>query len=158
MQLPIGAEADFKGVIDLVKMKALVWTAETKLGETYDDVDIPDTHTEAADEWRGRLLETVAEADDEMMELYLEGQEPTVEQLYAAIRRATLAAKLNPVFCGTAFKNKGVQPLLDAIVRYLPVPAGRRGHRRPRGRRRGDASCTASPPTTSRCPRWRSRS
>jgi len=122
MQLPIGAEADFKGVIDLVKMKALVWSAETKLGEAYDEVEIPDTHIEAADEWRGRLLETIAEADDEMMELYLEGQEPSLEQLYAAIRRATLAAKLNPVFCGTAFKNKGVQPLLDAIVRYLPSP------------------------------------
>jgi elongation factor G len=122
MQLPIGAEADFKGVIDLVKMKALVWSAETKLGEAYDEVEIPETHTEAADEWRGRLLETIAEADDEMMELYLEGQEPTTEQLYAAIRRATLAAALNPVFCGTAFKNKGVQPLLDAIVRYLPSP------------------------------------
>ncbi|OLE22595.1 MAG: translation elongation factor G [Catenulispora sp. 13_1_20CM_3_70_7] len=122
MQLPIGAEADFKGVIDLVKMKALVWNAEAKLGEMYDEVDIPATHTEAADEWRGRLLETIAEADDEMMELYLEGQEPTVEQLYAAIRRATLSSALNPVFCGTAFKNKGVQPLLDAIVRYLPSP------------------------------------
>ncbi|GAA2035857.1 elongation factor G [Catenulispora yoronensis] len=122
MQLPIGAEADFKGVIDLVKMKALVWNAEAKLGEMYDEVDIPATHTEAADEWRGRLLETIAEADDEMMELYLEGKEPTTEQLYAAIRRATLASALNPVFCGTAFKNKGVQPLLDAIVRYLPSP------------------------------------
>jgi elongation factor G len=122
MQLPIGAEADFKGIIDLVTMKALVWNAEAKLGEMYDTVDIPATHTEAADEWRGRLLETIAENDEQMMELYLEGKEPTEEQLYAAVRRATLASTLTPVFCGTAFKNKGVQPLLDAVVRYLPSP------------------------------------
>jgi elongation factor G len=122
MQLPIGAEADFKGVIDLVTMQALVWNPEAKLGEMYDVVEIPATHTEAAAEWRDRLIETSAEADEELMELYLEGTEPTVEQLYAGIRRATLASSLTPVFCGTAFKNKGVQPLLDAIVRYLPSP------------------------------------
>jgi elongation factor G len=129
MQLPIGTEADFKGVVDLVTMKALVWSPEAKLGEAYDTVDIPSTHAEAADEWRGKLLEAVAENDDEMMELYLEGVEPTEEQLYAAIRRVTLASTgaegtttVTPVFCGTAFKNKGVQPLLDAIVRYLPAP------------------------------------
>ncbi|CDR07742.1 elongation factor G [Streptomyces iranensis] len=128
MQLPIGTEADFKGVVDLVSMKALVWSAEATKGEMYDTVDIPDTHTEAADEWRGKLLETVAENDEEMMELYLEGEEPTVEQLYAAVRRITIASgkgegtTVTPVFCGTAFKNKGVQPLLDAVVRYLPSP------------------------------------
>ena len=95
----------------------------------YDTVDIPATHTEAAEEWRGKLVEAVAENDDEIMELYLEGQEPSVEQLYAAIRRITLASAgaedyvtVTPVFCGTAFKNKGVQPLLDAVVRYLPSP------------------------------------
>lgn len=129
MQLPIGAEMDFKGVVDLVSMKAFVWSAEATKGEMYDVIDIPDTHTEAADEWRGKLLEVVSENDDEMMELYLEGQEPTEEQLHAAIRRITLASKgaadsvtVTPVFCGTAFKNKGVQPLLDAVVRYLPSP------------------------------------
>ncbi|MEU1803951.1 elongation factor G [Streptomyces sp. NPDC019937] len=128
MQLPIGTEADFKGVIDLVSMKALVWNIEASKGEMYDTVDIPDTHAEAADEWRGKLLETVAENDEEMMELYLEGEEPSVEQLYAAIRRITIASgvgggtTVTPVFCGTAFKNKGVQPLLDAVVRYLPSP------------------------------------
>ncbi|XVQ12022.1 elongation factor G [Spirillospora sp. CA-255316] len=122
LQLPIGAEADFKGVIDLVTMKALVWNEEAKLGEMYDTLDIPDTHVEAAREWHDKLVETLAENDDEIMELYLEGEEPTVEQLYAGIRRATIAAKLTPVTCGTAFKNKGVQPLLDAIVRYLPSP------------------------------------
>ncbi|UGY93100.1 elongation factor G [Streptomyces gobiensis] len=129
MQLPIGTEADFKGVVDLVHMKALVWSAEAKMGEMYDTVDIPETHKEAAEEWRGKLLESVAENDEEMMELYLEGEEPTEEQLMAAIRRVTLASTgaegtttVTPVFCGTAFKNKGVQPLLDAVVRYLPSP------------------------------------
>ncbi|MFI6766470.1 elongation factor G [Streptomyces sp. NPDC050355] len=128
MQLPIGTEADFKGVVDLVRMKALVWSAEAAKGEMYDTVDIPATHAEAADEWRGKLLEAVAENDEEIMELYLEGQEPTEEQLYAAIRRITIASgkadvtTVTPVFCGTAFKNKGVQPLLDAVVRYLPSP------------------------------------
>ncbi|WP_030619953.1 elongation factor G [Streptomyces sclerotialus] len=128
MQLPIGTEADFKGVVDLVSMKALLWSAEAAKGEMYDTVDIPDTHIEAAEEWRGKLLETVAENDEELMELYLEGQEPTVEQLYAAIRRITISSgkaentTVTPVFCGTAFKNKGVQPLLDAVVRYLPSP------------------------------------
>jgi elongation factor G len=92
MQLPIGAEADFKGVVDLVRMKALVWSAEAAKGEMYDIVDIPATHTEAAEEWRGKLVEAVAENDEEIMELFLEGQEPTEEQLYAAIRRITIAS------------------------------------------------------------------
>jgi elongation factor G len=122
MQLPIGAEADFQGVIDLVKMKALVWNAEAKLGEMYSEVDIPADMADAAEEAHAKLVETLAENDDEVMEQYLEGEEPSIEQLYAGIRRATLAAKLTPVFCGTAFKNKGVQPLLDAIIRYLPSP------------------------------------
>jgi elongation factor G len=122
LQLPIGAEADFKGVVDLVNMKALLWNEEAKLGEMYDTLDIPESHLETAREWHDKLVETLAENDDEIMELYLEGDEPTVEQLHAGIRRATIAAKLTPVTCGTAFKNKGVQPLLDAIVRYLPSP------------------------------------
>jgi elongation factor G len=122
MQLPIGAESDFTGVVDLVKMKALVWSAEATKGEMYDTVDIPATHTELAEEYRAKLLETSAEGDDELMELFLEGQEPTEEQLVAGIRRGTLASNFTPVFCGTAFKNKGVQPLLDAVVKYLPSP------------------------------------
>ncbi|WP_431930687.1 elongation factor G [Nonomuraea jabiensis] len=122
IQLPWGVEADFKGVIDLITMKGLIWSAEAAKGEMYDTVDIPADHAEAAREWRDRLIETVAENDDELMELFLEGVEPTEEQLIAAIRRATLASAINPVLCGTAFKNKGVQPLLDAIVAYLPAP------------------------------------
>ncbi|ARF63694.1 MULTISPECIES: elongation factor G [Streptomyces] len=129
MQLPIGAEADFTGVVDLVSMKAFVYPEEAAKGEMYNVVEIPDNLQESAAEWRGKLLEAVAENDDAMMELYLEGNEPTQEQLHEAIRRITLASKggadsvtVTPVFCGTAFKNKGVQPLLDAVVRYLPSP------------------------------------
>ena len=121
IQLPWGVEADFSGVIDLVRMRACVWNTEGK-GDKYDDVEIPADHAEAAREWRDKLLETVAENDDEMMELYLEGEEPAEEQLVAAIRRATIASSITPVLCGTAFKNKGVQPMLDAIVDYLPSP------------------------------------
>ncbi|MCO5994672.1 elongation factor G [Actinoallomurus rhizosphaericola] len=122
LQIPIGAEADFKGVVDLVRMKALVWSAEAAKGEMYDVLDIPESHADAAREWHDKLVETLAEADDEIMELYLEGHEPTTDQLIPAIRRATIAGNLTPVTCGTAFKNKGVQPLLDAIVNYLPSP------------------------------------
>jgi elongation factor G len=121
VQLPWGVEADFRGVIDLIRMRALLWTTEGK-GDKYDIVDLPADHAEAAREWRDRLLETIAENDDEMMAMYLEGEEPTEEQLVAAIRRATLAFAITPVLCGTAFKNKGVQPMLDAIVDYLPSP------------------------------------
>ena len=121
VQLPWGVEADFRGVIDLIRMRALLWTTEGK-GDKYDVVDLPADHAEAAREWRDRLLETIAENDDEMMAMYLEGEEPTEEQLVAAIRRATLAFAVTPVLCGPAFKNKGVQPMLDAIVDYLPSP------------------------------------
>jgi elongation factor G len=121
LQLPWGVEADFKGVIDLVHMKGLLWTSEGK-GDHYETVDIPADHADEAREWREKLLETVAENDDDLMEKYLEGEEPNTEELMAGIRRATIASKLNPVLCGTAFKNKGVQPLLDAVVDYLPSP------------------------------------
>ncbi|WP_331770653.1 elongation factor G (plasmid) [Embleya sp. NBC_00888] len=128
LQLPIGAEADFHGVVDLVRMRALLWSAETGLGEAYEDVEIPAAHRATALEWRARLLETAAEHDEAMLELYLAGEEPTEAQLHAAIRRITIASGLHegrtatPVLCGTAFKNKGVQPLLDAVARYLPSP------------------------------------
>ena len=121
VQLPWGVESDFRGVIDLVRMRALLWQTEGK-GDKYDVVAVPGDHQEAVREWRDKLLETIAEHDDEMMELYLEGNEPTEAQLEAAIRRATVAGAVTPVLCGTAFKNKGVQPMLDAIVAYLPSP------------------------------------
>ena len=122
LQIPIGAEADFLGVVDLVGMRALTWRGETKMGEDYDVEEIPAELKEQAEEYREKFLETLAEADDEVMEKYLEGEELSVAELEAAIRRATLADKVNPVLCGTAFKNKGVQPLLDAVVKYLPSP------------------------------------
>ncbi|TYL45787.1 elongation factor G [Nocardioides sp. BGMRC 2183] len=122
LQLPIGAESDFLGVVDLVGMRALTWRGETAMGEDYEVEEIPAEMAEQVAEYREKLLETLADADDEVMEKFLEGHEFTVEELEAAIRRATLADKVNPVLCGTAFKNKGVQPLLDAVVKYLPSP------------------------------------
>ena len=122
LQLPIGAEGDFLGVVDLVGMRALTWRGETKMGEDYDVEEIPAALAEQAAEYREKFLETLAEADDAVMEKYLDGEDFTVEELEAAIRRATLADLVNPVLCGTAFKNKGVQPLLDAVVKYLPSP------------------------------------
>ncbi|MGE5287726.1 MAG: elongation factor G [Micromonosporaceae bacterium] len=121
LQLPWGVESDFRGVIDLVHMRGLLWQTEGK-GDKYDVVAIPDDHVEAAREWRDRLIETISENDEEMMELYLEGATPDEKQLIAAIRRATVAGAVTPVLCGSAFKNKGVQPMLDAIVDYLPSP------------------------------------
>jgi elongation factor G len=122
MQLPIGAEGDFLGVVDLVRMKALTWHGETKIGEDYEVEEIPADMAEAAAAARAYLIETVAENDDELAEIFLEGDEPTIEQLKAAVRRAVLASSITAVFCGSAFKNKGVQPLLDAVLDYLPSP------------------------------------
>jgi elongation factor G len=121
VQLPWGVESDFRGVIDLVNMTALLWQSEGR-GDTYDVITIPDDHRDAAEEWREKLIETLADHDDEIMEKYLEGEAPTIPELVAAIRRATIASKITPVLCGTAFKNKGVQPMLDAVVEYLPSP------------------------------------
>jgi elongation factor G len=131
LQIPIGAEGDFLGVVDLVGMRALTWRGETTMGDDYDVEEIPAQLADQAAEWREKFLETLAETDDDIMEKYLEGEDISVEELEAAIRRATLADKVNPVLCGTAFKNKGVQPLLDAVVKYLPSPLdidGIQGH------------------------------
>jgi elongation factor G len=120
VQLPIGVEADLKGIIDLVGMKAIVYKDE--LGKEYDVVEIPEEHAVAAAAAREHLLEEVSHYDDELVELILEEAEIPIDKLKAAIRKATLALKLTPVFCGSAFKNKGVQPLLDAVLDYLPSP------------------------------------
>jgi elongation factor G len=121
IQLPWGVESDFRGVIDLIRMRGLLWQTEGK-GDKYDVVAIPDDHLEAAREWHDNLIEAISENDEQMMELYLQGTEPSEEQLIAAIRRATIASHVTPVLCGSAFKNKGVQPMLDAIVDFLPSP------------------------------------
>jgi elongation factor G len=131
LQIPIGAEGDFLGVVDLVGMRALTWRGETTMGDDYEVEEIPESMRAHADEYREKFLETLAEADDEVMEKYLEGEDLSVAELEDGIRRATLADKVNPVLCGTAFKNKGVQPLLDAVVKYLPSPLdidGIQGH------------------------------
>jgi elongation factor G len=122
LQLPIGGEADFVGVVDLVQMRALTWRGETAKGEDYAVEEIPAELSAQAEEYREKLLETLSETDDEVMERYLEGEELSVETIKAAIRRATVAGALNPVLCGSAFKNKGVQPMLDAVIDYLPSP------------------------------------
>jgi len=122
IQLPIGSEADFEGIVDLVEMNAKVWRGETKLGETYDTVEIPAELAEQAEEYRTALLEIVAETDEELLEKYLGGEELTIEEIKAAIRKLTITSEIYPVLCGSAFKNKGVQPMLDAVVDYLPSP------------------------------------
>ena len=122
LQLPIGAEADFLGVVDLIAMKALVWPGETKKGEDYLVEEIPAAMLEEAKKARHDMIETLADADDAIMEKYLEGAELSEAEIIAGIRRATLADKLTPVLTGSAFKNKGVQPMLDAVNRYLPSP------------------------------------
>ncbi len=122
IQLPIGAEDSFEGVVDLVENRALVWSGETKLGEKYDIQDIPAELAELAAEYREKLLETVAESDEALLEKHFSGEGLTVAEVKAAIRKLTVASELYPVLCGSAFKNKGVQPMLDAVVDYLPSP------------------------------------
>jgi elongation factor G len=121
VQLPIGAESQFKGVIDLVRMVGVVWDEET-LGAKYHDIEIPAELADQAKEYREKLIEAAVELDDDAMTAYLEGKEPDIATLKRLIRKATISSAFFPVFCGSAFKNKGVQPLLDAVVDYLPSP------------------------------------
>ncbi|GAA4922229.1 elongation factor G [Actinoplanes utahensis] len=122
LQIPIGLEGDHIGVVDLIEMRALTWRGETQKGEDYAIEEIPADLAESAAEWREKLIETLADVDDAVMEKYLEGEEVSIDEIRAAIRRATIASKANPVLCGSAFKNKGVQPMLDAVVEFLPSP------------------------------------
>jgi len=122
LQIPIGLESNFVGVVDLLGMRALTWRGETQKGEDYAVEEVPADLADQAEEWRIKLLETLSEVDDSIMEMYLDGHEFTVDELKAAIRRATIAGKVNPVVTGSAFKNKGVQPMLDAVVDFLPSP------------------------------------
>jgi elongation factor G len=121
LQLPIGAEANYEGLVDLVKMKEVLWKAED-LGAEYEYVDIRDALKDQAEEYRAAMVEAVVELDDDVMEAYLEGNEPDEETLTRLIRKGTIDQKFVPVLNGTAFKNKGVQPLLDAVVDYMPSP------------------------------------
>ncbi|MGH9167580.1 MAG: elongation factor G [Acidimicrobiia bacterium] len=121
VQLPIGSEADFRGVIDLVEMKAHVWPEGT--GERWETLAIPEQYAELAQDWRGKLLEAVAEVDEKLLEKYLEELEIAPDEIRSALRQGTVDRVFTPVVCGSAFKNKGIQPLLDAVVAYLPSPA-----------------------------------
>jgi elongation factor G len=120
IQLPIGAEDNFKGVVDLVRMKGLIWTDE--LGAAYEEIEIPEDLQDQAEEYRTALIEACADYDEELMEAFLGEEEIPVDKLIDSLRQATLSTKLTPVLCGTSFKNKGVQPLLDSIVELLPSP------------------------------------
>jgi len=122
IQLPIGAENDFEGVVDLVRMKALTWRGEVQKGEDYSVEEIPAELAELAAEYREKLVETVAEADDALMEKFLEGEELTEAEIKSGIRKLTITSQVFPVLAGSAFKNKGVQPMLDAVIDYLPTP------------------------------------
>jgi elongation factor G len=121
VQLPIGVENNFKGVVDLIRMKGVVWDEEM-LGANFRDIDIPADLVDRAEEYREKLIELAVEVDDEAMEAYLEGNEPDEAKLKALIRKGTIGGRFYPVFCGSAFKNKGVQPLLDGVLDYLPSP------------------------------------
>ena len=120
LQIPIGSEDQFQGMVDLIRMQAIVYGDD--MGKDEKFVEIPAEMKEQAEEYRGILVETVAEGDDDLMMKYLEGEEITNEELKAAIRKETIECKLNPVFCGSSYKNKGIQPLLDAVVDYMPAP------------------------------------
>ena len=120
VEIPVGAEDKFQGVIDLITMKARIYHDD--LGVKYDDVDVPEEYREKAEEYRAILLDSIAEFDEEIMMKYLDGEELTEDEIHKAIRIGTIANKLNPVLCGSAYKNRGVQPLLDAIVAYMPSP------------------------------------
>lgn len=122
IQLPIGAESDFTGVVDLLEMRALVWRGETKMGEAYEVEEIPADLLEKAQQYRAQLIEDVAEADEELLEKYLNGEELSIAEIKSAIRKLTVSGEAFPVLCGSAFKNKGVQPMLDAVIDFLPSP------------------------------------
>jgi elongation factor G len=121
IQIPLGKEEKYLGVIDLIKMKAYVYRDET-LGAEYDELEIPEEYQQEAHEWREKLVEAVAETDNELVEKYVAEETISNDELIEAIRRATLELKFTPCVCGSAFKNKGVQPLLDAVVNFLPSP------------------------------------
>jgi elongation factor G len=122
IQLPLGAEADFLGVIDLVTMKANTYSDEKDKGETFEVIDIPAEYKDQADEYREKLIESISDVDDAIMEKFLSGEDIAVEEIHAALRVGTLDSRFTPVLCGAAFKNKGVQQLLDSVVEYLPSP------------------------------------
>ena len=121
IQIPLGAEEKFEGVIDLVEMKAISYELET-LGAEFSEIDIPEKYLEQAQQWREKMVEKVAEVDEHLLNKYVSGEEISPEELKNGLRKATCEIAFTLCLCGSAFKNKGVQPLLDAIVNYLPSP------------------------------------
>jgi elongation factor G len=126
IQLPIGFESTFVGVVDLVEMKAIVWPGDSKgdvtLGAEYEIQEIPADMQAKAEQYRAQLIEGVAESSEELLEKFLAGEEPSIDEINAGIRKLTIAGEAYPVLCGSSFKNRGVQPMLDAVVAYLPSP------------------------------------
>ena len=123
IHIPIGSEADFRGLVDLIEMKAIVWVDDEKMGTNYKYIDIPEDLVETANEYRAKLIESVAELDDTLLERFFEDPDSiTVDEIKSVIRRATIQQMIVPVLCGSAFKNKGVQRLLDAVAAFLPSP------------------------------------
>jgi len=122
IQIPIGAEENFKGVVDLVKMKAIVWDDDAAMGSNYHVEDIPENLQDLAEEYREKMIDAAATADDELMEKYLEGEELTEDEIVSGLKKGCLSMEITPMTCGTAFKNKGVQTLLDAVAQYMPSP------------------------------------
>ena len=157
LQIPIGAEANFKGVVDLIEMKAVIWHDET-LGAQYNEEPIPANLQKKAEAFRMQLIEVIAETDDVLLEKFLEGETPTIAELKAGIRQATIDLKVFPVICGSAFKNKGVQPLLDAVgTPYSPALApGQASGGRHQSPPSPSKRKSASRKTSSRCRRWSS--
>ncbi len=156
VQIPVGAEDQFKGIVNLVTMKARIWRDET-LGAEYDDVEIPEELLEQAKTYREQMIEAIAESDDVLFEKFIEGTPISEAEITAGIRKATIAQKIFPVICGSSFKNKGVQDMLDAVVNYLPSPLevppvqGLDVDDK-------DKFWSGPRPTTRRLPRWSSRS
>jgi elongation factor G len=122
IQIPVGREDEFRGIVDLIQQVAYVWSEEDSLGQTYQTVEIPTEFVDQAREYREKMIEGLAEVDDHLMEKYLEGEKISPQEIRAAVRKGTIAMKLFPVVCGASFKNKGVQPMLDCVIEYLPSP------------------------------------
>ena len=156
IQLPIGAESDFEGVVDLLEMKAYVWPDETKKGQDMQEIEIPADLQERAEEYRAALVEDVAEANEELMEKYLEEGELSIDEIKAGIRQLTIASEAFPVMCGSAFKNKGVQKVLDAVIDTCPHRSTFRRSAASSTARKTKRSC-ASPRRTNRSRLWPSR-
>ena len=155
LQLPIGAENNFRGVIDLIRMKSIVWDGDGKDAKMVEG-EIPADLAGKAAEYRAAMIEAAVEMDDAAMEAYLDGNEPDEDTLRRLIRKATVTRAFYPMLCGSAFKNKGVQPLLDAVVDFLPAPSDREAYRGIDLKTGNEA--IRRPPTASRSPCSRSRS